>query len=227
MTTPTVYIGYDSKEPAAFAVAVESILRHASRPIPIVPLTRKSVSHVYTRERGANESTEFSLTRFLVPYLSGYEGVSVFLDCDVLVQADIWELIALADHRTSVNVVKHDYTPKAGAKFLGQPQAVYPRKNWSSVMVFNNRRCEALTPDYVNTATGAQLHQFAWCPDFAVGDLPIEWNWLVGEYPSNPDAKLLHFTLGGPWFEDGQYDMASAVAWAGTYDNLRPALVRA
>jgi lipopolysaccharide biosynthesis glycosyltransferase len=199
-----IFIGYDSKEPTAYHVLAHSILRQASIPVAITPLALPNLARIYKRERGPLESTEFSLTRFLVPYLSNYEGHSVFLDCDMLCQADILELFfyILTFPEAALLVVPHDYTPKSSTKFLGQVQSVYPRKNWSSMMVFNNERCKALTPDYVNSASGAELHQFKWLDDSEIEFLPPEWNWLVGEYRPNPNAKLLHYTLGGPWFPE-------------------------
>lgn len=198
--TLTVYIGYDSKEPLAFAVAVHSLLSRASRPVRIVPLALQNLGKVYTRGRGPTESTEFSLTRFLVPYLSGYEGLSLFMDCDVLVQADIYDLLAypLAHPGKSVFVCQHDYIPKSLTKFDGHEQTTYPRKNWSSVMLFVNNECDTLTPAYVNTASGLALHRFHWMADERIGSLPLEWNWLVGEYAENGNAKILHYTNGIP-----------------------------
>ena len=159
---------------------------------------------IYTRPRGSTESTEFSLTRFLVPALSQYRGWSLFMDCDMLCRADIAELAALADGADdkAVLVCQHDYVPKTARKFLDQVQTKYPRKNWSSVMLFNNARCRALTPEYVNSASGLELHRFAWTEDAAIGALPLEWNWLVGEYAHNPAAKIVHYTLGGPYFSE-------------------------
>jgi hypothetical protein len=199
-----VYIGYDEKESVAYHVLSHSILRHASCPVSITPVMRSQIERVYTRPRGPMESTDFSLSRFLVPYLSGYEGYSLFLDCDMLCQADIAQLLmyGLAFQNKAVHVVQHDYTPMSTRKFLDQPQTTYAKKNWSSVMLFNNRRCTALTPEYVNAATGLALHQFQWLHEEEVGDLPTEWNWLVGEYAPNADAKLLHYTLGTPCFPE-------------------------
>lgn len=197
-----VFIGYDSKEPESYHVLSHSILRRASFPVSITPLALTQLRHVYTRPRGPLESTEFSMTRFLVPYLSDYSGWSVFMDCDMLCRVDIAELAVhiLKQPGKAVYCCQHDYQAKEGTKFLNQPQTVYPRKNWSSFMVFNNRQCQMLTPDYVNTATGLELHRMLWMPDDQIGSLPLEWNWLVGEYVPNPDAKVLHWTLGGPWF---------------------------
>lgn len=198
-----IFIGWDSKEPDAFAVLADSILRQASQPVSIVPLALRCLKEHYWRPRGGKESTEFSISRFLVPYLSNFDGYSLFMDCDMLVQFDICDvmLYPLADPGKAVYVCPHDYTPKTATKFLGQEQTVYPRKNWSSFMVFDNARCQALTPDYVNTATGLQLHRFQWTTDDQLGFLPLDLNHLVGEYESKPDARILHWTLGGPWFD--------------------------
>lgn len=199
-----VFIGYDQKETVAYHVLSHSILRHATVPVSITPVMRTQVESLYTRPRGPLESTDFSMTRFLVPYLSGYEGHSLFLDCDMLCQADIGELFlyGLAYPDKAVQVVQHDYVPRSARKFLDQPQTPYRRKNWSSVMLFNNALCKQLTPSYVNAATGLNLHQFAWVKDEQIGGLPIGWNWLVGEYEPNDKAKLLHYTLGTPCFPD-------------------------
>lgn len=214
MKAVRVFIGYDEKETVAYHVLSHSILRHASVPVSLTPLVRKQVEAVYTRPRGPLESTDFSMTRFLVPYLSGYEGISVFLDCDMLCQSDIGELCVypLAHPKKAVHVVQHEYVPKTAKKFLDQPQSPYRRKNWSSVMVFNNALCKQLTPEYVNAATGLDLHQFAWLDDDQIGSLPREWNWLVGEYEPNEKAKLLHYTLGTPCFDE-YVDCTHAGLW--------------
>jgi len=209
-----VFIGYDPKESVAFYTLAHSILRRASVPVGIVPLMRSQLGGLYTRERGPTESTEFSLTRFLVPALSQYRGWSVFLDCDMLCRVDIAGLAAESEHQAdrAVLVCKHDYVPRTERKFLGQVQTKYPRKNWSSLMLFNNERCRALSVDYVNSAGGLDLHRFAWTEDGAIGDLPLEWNWLVGEYEHNPQAKIVHYTLGGPYFDDYR-DCDYAAEW--------------
>lgn len=221
-----IFLGYDSKEPIAFHVAMHSIFTRASVPVSVTPLVQSSLrsGRIYTRDRGPTESTEFSLTRFLCPFLSGYEGHSLFLDCDVLCLTDIVELLAygLAYPEKAVFVAQHDYKPKTDKKFLGQTQTSYARKNWSSVMLINNSLCRVLTPDYVNIATGLELHRFHWLKDEEIGSLPLEFNWLVGEYEDNPQAKVLHWTNGGPWFEDYK-DTERAKEWFAERDAmLRP-----
>jgi hypothetical protein len=199
-----IFIGYDSKEPIAYHVLASSILRRASVPVSVIPLTRHSLSGIYTRQRGPTEATEFSLTRFLVPYLSGYQGRSVFMDCDMVMRVDVAEVIAEMARQPEKALLccQHDYIPKQLVKFEGHEQTKYPRKNWSSFMVFDNAQCKALTPHYVNTASGLELHRFLWLEDDQIGALPLDLNWLVGEYAPNPGARILHYTLGTPCFED-------------------------
>ena len=205
--TARIFIGFDSKEVVAYHVLGQSIIEHASTPVAFSPIVLSHLQGVFTRERNALQSTEFSFSRFMVPYLSGYEGWSLFVDCDMLARADIAELWALRDERFAVMCVKHDYQPKTETKFLGQTQTKYQKKNWSSVMLFNNRRCRALTPDFVNTATGLELHQFKWLDgDDQIGELPSAWNHLVNEYDYRGDAKLVHFTDGGPYFDEYRND---------------------
>jgi len=197
-----IFIGYDSKEPQAFATLAHSIYTRASQPVSIIPLTLDSLKGIYTRTRSPLESTEFSLTRFLVPYLCGYGNYpAVFMDCDMLCKTDICELLQyVGEHPSPVSCVQHQYHPKTTVKMDEQTQTPYAKKNWSSLMLFYPALCKKLTLDYVNTASGLQLHQFKWIPPHHhIGKLPLEWNWLVGEYPKNDNAKILHYTLGGPW----------------------------
>jgi hypothetical protein len=200
----SIYIGYDPKESVAYHTLAHSILRRSSIPVSIAPVMQSQLMGIYTRPRGPTESTEFSLTRFLVPALAGFRGWSVFMDCDMLCRVDIAALAAEAGRQAdkAVLVCQHDYVPKTERKFLGQVQTRYPRKNWSSLMLLNNERCRALTTDYVNSASGLDLHRFNWVEDRAIGALPLEWNWLVGEYEHNPAAKIVHYTLGGPYFDE-------------------------
>ena len=202
-----IFIGYDSREVDAFLTLEHSIRKRSSVAVSIVPIKLAEVQDrgLYTRPRGPTESTEFSLTRFLVPALSEYTGWSVFMDCDMLCRADIAGLegeIARQPDKALL-VCKHDYTPSPARKFLNQVQTIYPRKNWSSVMVMNNARCRALTPEYVNAASGLDLHRLNWLQgEEEIGALALEWNWLVTEYTYNAHARIAHFTRGGPWFPE-------------------------
>jgi hypothetical protein len=198
-----VFIGYDRSEIVAYHVLCQSILDHCSVPVRFTPVAIGGLGDVFGRPPHELQSTEFSFTRFLTPYLSNYEGWSLFMDCDMLARADLKALFDLADDRFAAMVCQHDYTPRDAVKFEGHVQTRYAKKNWSSVVLFNNARCAALTPEYVNTASGLELHQFKWLQsDALIGSLPLEWNWLVGEYPHNPGAKVAHFTRGGPYFPD-------------------------
>jgi len=198
-----VYIGFDPREAVAYNVLAYSIHTRASQPVAVTPLMLSQLKGVLTRERHPLQSSDFSFSRFLAPYLSGYQGWSIFMDCDMLMLADVAALWGLRDERYAVMVVKHHHVPKETVKFLGEPQSRYEKKNWSSVMLFNNAACRALTPQYVNAATGLELHQFKWLDgDHLIGELPSRWNHLVGYDPPRPDAALVHYTLGGPYFDE-------------------------
>lgn len=197
-----IFIGFDPRETVAWHVLTHSILARSSQPVSFVPLALDNLAGIFKRERDPLQSTDFAFSRFLTPYLSGYEGWSLFMDCDMLVQEDIARLWELRDERYAVMCVKHDHQPKESVKFLNAKQTSYPKKNWSSVMLFNNARCRALTPEFVNTATGLQLHQFKWLEDEAlIGGLPAGWNHLVGYDDHRERVAVAHFTLGGPYFQ--------------------------
>ncbi len=197
-----IFIGYDGREAAAYSVLAYSIHRRASAPVAIAPLMLSQLQSVFHRERHPLQSTDFSFSRFLTPHLSDYSGWSIFMDCDMLVLEDIAKLWALRDERYAVMVVKHDHVPTEERKFLNEPQTRYEKKNWSSVMLFNNARCRALTPEFVNSASGLELHQFKWLDDDQlIGALPPQWNHLVAYNAPRQDAALVHYTLGGPYFD--------------------------
>ena len=198
-----IFIGFDERETAAWHVLTHSIMARSSLPVSFTPLSLHTLRGIFTRERDPMQSTDFAFTRFLTPSLSNFEGWSLFMDCDMLVREDIAKLWALRDDKYAVMCVKHDHQPKETVKFHNEKQTPYPKKNWSSVMLFNNARCTALTPEYVNTATGLQLHQFKWLGDDSlIGELPRSWNHLVGYYEDDPDAANVHYTSGGPYWEE-------------------------
>lgn len=200
-----VFIGYDSREAVAFHVLSHSIHTRASQPVVISPLLLSQLKDVFHRENHPLQSTEFSFSRFLAPHLSEYQGWSLFCDCDMLMLDDIAKLWSIRDDQYAVQVVKHEHVPQENKKFLDQPQSKYEKKNWSSVILFNNARCKALTPEYVNTASGLELHQFKWLNDDSlIGELPARWNHLVDYDPTLPqkDVSFLHYTEGGPYFDD-------------------------
>jgi lipopolysaccharide biosynthesis glycosyltransferase len=201
-----IFIGFDPRETVAYHVLTHSILVRSSEPIAITPL---SLSHLtrglLTRPRHPLQSTDFSFSRFLVPYLCGYDDWAIFMDCDMLMLDDISKLWALRNERYAVQVVKHQHVPQETVKFLGAPQTPYEKKNWSSVMLFNNKQCTALTPEYVNHASGLELHQFKWLKnDDLIGEIPRRWNHLVGYHPPDSSVSLVHYTIGGPYFKQWQ-----------------------
>ena len=202
MTPIPIFIGYDPREAVAFHVCANSIIRHASQPVAIVPLAL-NLFQDYT-ETHTDGSNQFIYSRFLVPHLMGFKGWAIFIDGDMIVRGDIVELWNLRESDKDVMVVKHDYKTRMTEKYLGAKNEDYPRKNWSSVILWNcsNHPIQRLTPAFIEKSTGAELHRFSWINDDRIGELPPEWNWLPDEYGSNPDAKLLHYTLGTPCFHE-------------------------
>jgi len=198
-----VFIGFDPRETVAYNVLAHSIQSRSTQPVATIPLALGQLRGILTRPRHSLQSSDFSFSRFLTPYLSEFRGFSIFMDCDMLMLDDIARLWALRDPDYAVQVVKHDHRPREAIKFLGEPQTPYEKKNWTSVMIFNNQRCRALTPEYVNRASGLELHQFKWLADEGlIGELPRRWNHLVGYEAPCADVSLVHYTLGGPYFPE-------------------------
>ena len=202
MTPIPIFIGYDPREAVAYHVCANSIIRHASQPVAIIPLAL-NLFQDYT-ETHTDGSNQFIYSRFLVPHLMGFKGWAIFIDGDMIVRGDIVELWNLRESDKDVMVVKHDYKTRMTEKYLGAKNEDYPRKNWSSVILWNcsNHPIQRLTPAFIEKSTGAELHRFSWIDNDRIGELPPEWNWLPDEYGSNPDAKLLHYTLGTPCFHE-------------------------
>ena len=197
-----IFIGYDPREAVAYHTCANSIIRHASCAVAIIPLALNLFKD-YT-ETHTDGSNQFIYSRFLVPHLMDYTGHAIFIDGDMIVRSDIAELWQWRHKRYDVQVVKHNYETCMTEKYLGSKNENYPRKNWSSVIIWN---CEStankrLTPEFVQRSTGAELHRFTWIRDEQIGDLPAEWNWLPDEYGPNCNADLLHYTLGAPCFHD-------------------------
>lgn len=204
-----VFIGFDPVESVAWHTMAHSIFRHSSKPVAIIPLNIRNLHSIYNRPRDPKQSNEFSFTRFLVPYLSEYSGYSLFFDCDMLLRGDISEIFDVIekDPGKAVYVVKHTYEPRDDIKYLNTVQYKYPRKNWSSVVLWNcaHPANNIITPEFVNSATGLDLHRFTWLRDEEIGELDVRWNWLVGEYDDPPaDVKNVHWTVGGPYFHEFQ-----------------------
>lgn len=205
-----IYVGYDSREDIAWRVCRHSLIRHARDEIAVHALKQPHLRALglYNRPSDKTASTEFSLTRFLTPYLAANDDWSIFVDCDFLFTGDVTALVRSLDPSKAVYVVQHDYVPQRVIKMDGKAQTRYPRKNWSSMMVFNGRHPDvrALTPEMVNKSEPAHLHRFGWIGDDAdIGALDPKWNFLVGEYePTETPPAAIHYTNGGPWFSDWQ-----------------------
>lgn len=197
-----IFVGYDPREAIAYHVCSNSIIRQASQPVSIIPLALNLFTDY--NETHTDGSNQFIYSRFLVPHLMGYQGWAIFIDGDMIVRDDIAKLWNLQQDDKDVMVVKHNYKTRMKQKYLGSKNEDYPRKNWSSVILWNCNSTvnQQLTPAFVQGATGAQLHRFTWIDDARIGELPPEWNWLPDEYGANPDAKLLHYTLGTPCFHE-------------------------
>jgi lipopolysaccharide biosynthesis glycosyltransferase len=202
MERVNLVVGFDQREAIAYHVFCQSVLQRTSLPVQFLPLIPSSLSAY--KESHHDGSNVFIYTRFLTPYLMDYKGWAIFADGDMVCNADIAELWKLRDPTKAVMVAKHDYKTKAQTKYLGNKNENYPRKNWSSLILWN---CEhpdnrQVTPAFVESKDGAFLHRFKWLDDDKIGEIPKEWNWLAIEYEPKDDAKLIHYTLGTPCFRD-------------------------
>lgn len=201
-----IFIGYDERETVAYHTLSNSIIRQSSRPVAITPLYLPNLQQHYRRQHDNRQSNAFSFSRFLIPHLCDYQGMALYMDCDMLLMTDIndvFEEYANQDH--AVSVVKHDYVSRVTQKYLNQKQYNYPRKNWSSFVLWNCEHAanKIVTPEFVNSEEPATLHRFLWLKDEEIGALDVTWNWLVGEYDiPKKNIKNIHWTLGGPYFND-------------------------
>jgi hypothetical protein len=221
-----IFIGWDSREPEAYDVAEYSLKRRASIPVDVAPikLGELCARGLYTRAVDPLASTEFTYSRFLTPALAGFSGWALFCDCDFLWLGDVAGLFPYMLERKAVFCVQHDYRPKETVKMDGAVQTVYPRKNWSSLMLFNcgHPSVRKLTPELVNRESGAYLHRMQWASDHEIGALPVEWNWLEGwsEKPLRGTPKAVHYTRGGPWFPQWQ-DVDYGDLWRAEFEAVR------
>jgi len=197
-----IYIGFDQREAVAYHTFVQSLIENASIPLDITPLAVRNLKGY--EEKHEDKSNDFVYSRFLTPFLNDFKGWAIFADGDMICQADIKELLDLRDDSKALQVVKHDYKTKACQKYLGNINQDYPRKNWSSVILWNcaHPKHKILTPDFIANQPGKYLHRFSWLEDNEIGELPKEWNWLATEYPNNEQANIIHYTLGTPCFKD-------------------------
>ena len=207
-----IFIGWDKREDIAFKVCQESLARHSSEYLSITPIKQHEMRerNLYWREPDPLSSTDFTFTRFLTPYLAGYKGWAIFMDCDFLWRGDVAGVLDYVDNRKAVICVQHKYKPKEETKMDGAVQHQYPRKNWSSLMLINCEHDDVmqnLTMQTVNIATGMYLHRFRWTTDECIGELPIAYNYLEGWHTKQdcPNPVAVHMTRGGPWFKDWQH----------------------
>lgn len=220
MSMINLYVGYDEREAIAYHVFCHSVIKNTSIPVKITPLVLSQLKEF--NETHQDRSNDFVYSRFLTPYLNEFNGWAIFADGDMICQADLKELIGMADPNKALMVVKHDYQTKASIKYLGNINENYPRKNWSSVILWNcsHPKHKILTPEFVSNQTGKFLHRFSWLDDNDIGELPVEWNWLACEYKKNTDAKLIHYTLGTPCFNDFR-DTDMAEIWYDYYESAK------
>jgi len=203
----TVYVGYDSREEIAYKVCEYSILKHTPG-AEVKPLKQQLLrsEDLYWRSADPLSSTEFTFTRFLVPHLQNHEGWALFCDCDFVWDGNLAELFELADPRYAVMVVKHDHQPQNDTKMDGCKQTIYPRKNWSSCVLWNCSHPSniKLTLADINDKPGSYLHRFQWLEDHEIGELPAKYNFLVGWNSEEKTGKPIayHWTEGGPWFPE-------------------------
>ena len=199
-----LFAGYDPRESVAYHVFTQSVLQTSSVPVYVAPLYAPMLRDFDGQQDGTNQ---FIYSRFLVPSLIDFDGWAIYCDSDMLFRDDIEKLWALRDDKYAVMVVKHDYKTRHSLKAIGTALESrnddYPRKNWSSMALWNcgHPRNRIVTRDFASTAGGKTLHRFEWLQDDEIGEIPKEWNHLVGEYSYNPHAKLVHFTLGSPCFD--------------------------
>ena len=205
-------VGYDARETIAYHVFCQSVIDKTTLPVSFLPLVEQSLAdYKETHEDGSNR---FTYTRFLTPFLMNFEGWAIFADGDMVCKSDIAELWKQRDASKAVQVIKHNYLTKSGTKYLNNKNENYPRKNWSSIILWNcghiKNRC--LTPNFVSSMDGSFLHRLKWLEDDLIGELNKFWNWLAVEYDDNPQANLIHYTLGTPCFNDYR-DCSSSEYW--------------
>ena len=214
-----IFIGFDQKEAIAYHTFVQSLIEKSSVPLSIIPLAENNLN--FYNESHSDGTNKFTYSRFLIPYLMDYNGWAIFVDGDMVCLSDIKELISYFDPKYAVSVVKHDYKTKQKLKYFGQKNEDYPRKNWSSVIIWNcsHPKNKQLNPSFVNNKEGSFLHRFKWLNDQEIGDLPKSWNWLAIEYPEKDNLKLIHYTLGTPCFKDYANTSLSEF-WKKAHQNL-------
>ena len=214
-----IFVGFDQKEAVAYHTFSQSLIENSSIPISITPLAENNLN-VY-EEKHSDGTNKFTYSRFLIPYLMNFQGWAIYFDGDMVCLSDVKDLIQNFDENNAVQVVKHDYKTKISLKYFGHKNENYPRKNWSSVILWNcgHPNNKFLTPEFIGNKDGAFLHRFKWLQDNEIGEIDKKWNWLAIEYPEIQDPKLIHYTLGTPCFKEYK-DTSMASYWKNTYKKL-------
>lgn len=218
-----IVVGFDQREAVAYHVFCQSVLEKSTKPVQFTPLAENTLN--FYEERHDDGSNRFIYTRFLTPFLMNYSGWAIFADGDMVCMTDIAELWKIRDPSKAVQVVKHDYKTKMTSKYLNNKNENYPKKNWSSLVLWNcgHEANQVLTPEYISSKSGAFLHRFSWLEDYLIGEIPKEWNWLAIEYEENPNAKIIHYTLGTPCFKDFS-NCSMSNEWHIEYEKLNEGL---
>ena len=197
-----LFIGHDTKQSSICDTCRLSVEDNSNIEIDVIHLSAMQSKGLFWREQAVG-STEFAFTRFLAPFLKGFYGYAIFCDSDFIWNSDPLELLDIVDSKNAVSVVKHNITKDQikPVKMDGQKQSWYPKKNWSSLMVFNcdHPFTKRLTPTTVSESPAGYLHEFDWCEENAIGSIPHTYNYLVGYYNDLTEPKAIHYTDGGPW----------------------------
>jgi len=212
-----IFIGFDQREACAYHTFVQSLINHSSIPLDITPLCLKSL--VGYKELHRDGGNDFVYSRFLSPFLNNFDGWAIYADGDMVCQADILELLKLKDDSKAVMVEKHNYQTKQSKKYFNNKNENYPKKNWSSVILWNcsHPKHKILTPEFKQNQSGKFLHRFSWLDEDEIGEIPLEWNWLALEYPENKEAKIIHYTLGTPCLKEYK-DTNMSDIWYDSYN---------
>ena len=214
-----IFVGFDQKEAIAYHTFAQSMIENSSIPLSITPLAENNLDHY--SEKHTDGTNKFTYSRFLVPYLMDFKGWAIFADGDMVCLNDLKELKHFFNPNIAVSVVKHNYKTKHKVKYFGQKNEDYPRKNWSSVIIWNcgHPKNKILTPEFISQKEGSFLHRFSWLKNIEIGELPKTWNWLAIEYKEKKNLNLIHYTLGTPCFKEYSKKSLSDF-WKKSYNNL-------
>ena len=217
MNKAKIFIGFDQREACAYHTFVQSLINHSSIPLDITPLCLKSLAGY--KELHRDGGNDFVYSRFLSPFLNNFDGWAIYADGDMVCQADILELLKLKDDSKAVMVAKHNYQTKQSKKYFNNKNENYPKKNWSSVILWNcsHPKHKILTPEFIQNQSGKFLHRFSWLDEDEIREIPLEWNWLALEYPENKEAKIIHYTLGTPCLKEYK-DTNMSDIWYDSYN---------